>query len=117
LSQFTFSFTFDGFLPGSVGLFPLTLTVLFLLLFGLLSVRLFLWVSLSLFRAEVSAPLYQSVGHSGADQSISGAGSFRGEGSMRCETEQGTLFHVLICNITAHSVIQKKEEKTNHFWF
>lgn len=41
---------------------------------------LFFVFSLCLFRAEVSAPQYQSVGHSGADQSISGTGSFRGEG-------------------------------------
>lgn len=40
----------------------------------------YFFVSLCLFRAEVSAPQYQSVGHSGADQSVSGTGSFRGEG-------------------------------------
>lgn len=36
--------------------------------------------SLCLLRAQVSAPQHQSVGHSGADQSISGTGLFRGEG-------------------------------------
>lgn len=73
---------------GSVGSFPNSLgSEFFPLLFASLCLAaclslffLFFVFSLCLFRAEVSAPQYQSVGHSGADQSVSGTGSFRGEG-------------------------------------
>lgn len=95
LSQFTFLFTSLSSPPICVWLLallvcfltPLSLTSPFscLLPFGWLpvcpSLSIFcFFLSLGLFRTEVSAPLYQSVGHSGADQSISGAGALRGEG-------------------------------------
>lgn len=64
-------------LPPSALTFPFSC----LLLLGWLPVCPLSILCSSLFRAEVSAPQYQSVGHSGADQSISGTGSFRGEGA------------------------------------
>lgn len=72
-----------------------------------------LFFSFCLLRAEVSAPQYQSVGHSGTDQSISGTGCFRGEAinhiittsSLQCFSFPFIMF--LLCTNKADiSIIQ-----------